>query len=313
MQTELPDVRFVQVQTHSRCNGDCLYCPYVESWHAENPGTMSDALWNKVLRDLAPFSGINRGKFRPYLMQEPLLDPTICDKIEQVYAAFPGTRVEISTNGAALDERNTDRLLRTLGGKKHTIWVSHHGVDAQTYEHIMGLDYERSLGQLIRFLKTAQGKLRVVIRGAGERRDDLVRYFSLDDYRDFWQCTLAEHQIDTQHISIDAFRFHDRAGALRRSDRGASDLNVGRVRDIGPGPPPFHCQRTDRWLHIMYDGCIRLCCMDYHGEIELPSIADMTVVEYFRSDAYRELVEMVEGRRESPDDFICKRCIAPGG
>ena len=313
MQHALPDIRFVQVQTHSRCNADCLYCPYTESWHAANPGTMSDELWGKVLRDLAPLAGINRGKFLPYLMQEPLLDPTIFDKIEQVYAAFPGTRVEISTNGAALSERNVQRLIRTLAGKKHTIWVSHHGVDKGTFERIMALDHEKSLDRLIRFLKTARGKLRVVIRGAGESRDGRTRFFSLDDYREFWQRTLDEHRIDAQHISIDAFRFHDRAGALQRSNRGASRLKVGKVRDLGPDRPPFRCQRTDRWLHIMYDGRIRLCCMDYHGVVELPSVADVTIVEYLRSDAYRDLVDTVEGRRESPEDFICKRCIAPGG
>ena len=301
------------MQTHSRCNADCLYCPYVESWHAANPGTMSDALWEKVLRNLAALPGINHGKFLPYLMQEPLLDPTIFDKIGQAYAAFPGTRIELSTNGAALNERNVERLIRALQGRKHTIWVSHHGLDKDTFEHIMGLDYERSFSQLIRFLKAAQGKLRVVIRGAGESRDGRTQFFSLDDYRAFWDRALVEHRIDAAPIAIDAFYFHDRAGALRRSERGASRLRVGKVRDIGPGHEPFRCQRADRWLHIMHDGRIRLCCMDYHGEVELPSVADTTIAEYFRSDPYRKVVNQVVGRCESPDDFICKRCIAPGG
>ena len=274
---------------------------------------MTDAMWSKVLRDLEPLGGLNHGKFLPYFMQEPLLDPTIFEKIAQVYERFPGTRVELSTNGAALTERNTQKLIQSLEGRKHTIWISHHGIDAPTYEHITALDYARSLRQLIRLLEMADGKLRIVIRGAGESRDGRTRYFSLEDYRSYWRRTFAEHQIDGSRISIDAFRFHDRAGALQRADRGASGLIVGTVRELGPNHTPFHCQRTDKWLHIMYDGRIRLCCMDYHGAVELPSLADMTLVEYFRSAEYGRLVDMVSGCCESPDDFLCKRCIAPGG
>ena len=53
--------------------------------------------------------------------------------------------------------------------------------------------------------------------------------------------------------------------------------------------------------------------MDYHGEVRLPSLADMTLVEYFESDAYRRLVDQVTGAVETPESFLCKRCISPGG
>ncbi|MBF0287131.1 MAG: hypothetical protein HQM14_04875 [SAR324 cluster bacterium] len=56
----LPMIRYIQIQTHSRCNADCIFCPDTDSWHARHSGKMSDSLWQKVLHDLTPFAkGIN--------------------------------------------------------------------------------------------------------------------------------------------------------------------------------------------------------------------------------------------------------------
>lgn len=308
------DIRNVQIQTHSRCNANCVYCPYIESQHHQNPGVMSDQLWEKVLRDLTPFAdGINQGKVCPYLMQEPLIGKSIFDKIEQIYFVFPRTQVEISTNGAALTGRVVDRLLEVFAGRRHEVWVSHHGINAETLEHVMQINYDRAHANLINFLRTSDGRLRIKIRGAGESRDGKHRYFTRQEYLEYWRKNLCEHGIHPKNINIDAFTFHDRAGTLHRVDREAYKLNIGKIRDIGPGHEPFHCRRLDQWVHIMYDGRIRLCCMDYHGEVELPSLQDMTLAEYFESDAYRKLVGMVTGSEESPDNLICKRCVSPGG
>lgn len=307
-------LRYVQIQTHSRCNANCVFCPYIESEHHANPGFMSDELWTKVLEDLGPFAdGINRGKVCPYFMQEPLLDKSIFQKIEDLYRAFPDTVVELSTNGAALTERVSDRLLTIFDGRRHDLWVSHHGIDADTLEHIMQIDYRRAHDNLIRLLKLSDGRLKIKIRGAGESRDGSRTFFTRQQYLDYWAENFERHGINPKNVNVDGSTFHDRAGTLHRTDRDAYKLNVGKVRDIGPGHEPFHCRRIDEWIHIMYDGRIRLCCMDYHGEVRLPSLADMTLVEYFESDAYRQLVAMVSGAVESPANFICKRCISPGG
>jgi hypothetical protein len=130
---------------------------------------------------------------------------------------------------------------------------------------------------------------------------------------EYWAKTFQDEKINTKNVHVDAFTFHDRAGTLHREDRGASDLKVGKVRDIGPGHDPFYCTRIDEWLHFMWDGTIRMCCMDYHGEVKLPNIQDTWLVDYFHSEEYRKLVASVAGMIESPEDFLCKRCISPGG
>jgi len=306
------DLRYVQIQTLSRCNADCVFCPYVESWHAAHPGRMDDALWAEVLRQLEPFAeGLSKGMVAPYLMNEPLLDPALFQRISDIYARFPDTMVVVATNAVALTERNTTRLLEVLRGRKHQIWVSYHGIGPDTLRTVMRVDPDRALFNTLALLKRGAG-FRIQIRGAGESLDGRRTWFTTEDYRAYWAALFREHDIDPRRVHIDAFRFHDRAGALRRTDRGAGDLSVGKVRDIDPAHP-FRCPRVDQWLHVLWDGTLRLCCMDWHGEVEMPNLREVTLKEWFASDAYRALVATVTGRTMAPEDWICTRCTSPGG
>jgi len=308
----LPNIRYVQVATHSRCNADCVFCPLSESAHAANPGVMSEGVWHLILANLRPWTS-TLDKFCPYLMQEPLLDKTIFSKIADIYRCFPRIKVEISTNGAALTDNVIEKLFEQFTGRRHEIWVSHHGIDAESLRFIMDIDYEKASANLINLLKKSDGRFNIKIRGAGESKAVDRVYFTRHQYLDYWRENFAKHGINTRNVSVDSFQFHDRAGTLHRTDRGACELNKGKIRDIGPGHAPFYCPRVDEWLHIMHDGSIRLCCMDYHHEVKLPNIQEMSLLDYFHSDEYLDLVMKVSGRKGSDENFICKRCTSPGG
>lgn len=309
----LPDITHVQVQTHSRCNADCVFCPYIESEHAANHGRMSDETWKLILANLAPFrDGINLGKFCPYLMQEPLVDKTIFDKIEDIYDAFPKTCVEVSTNGAALTEKAVDQLLAVMDGRRHDIWISHHGISRDSLFHIMQIDYDKALEHAVMLLRKANGRYTIKLRGAGVSRDGKHKFFTHDEYIKYWMDIADRYDLNMQNVHVDSFTFHDRAGTLHRSDRGANTMNMGTVRQIDPRHR-FYCTRLDRWVHFMYDGTIRLCCMDYHGEVKLPNIHDMSLIDYFFSQEYYELCEQVSGAKPCKPGHICTRCTSPGG
>lgn len=309
----LPPIKYVQVQTHTRCNADCVFCPWIESEHAQVNATMSDGTWHLILDNLLPFAdGINQGRFLPYLMQEPLIDKTIFAKINDIYTYFPTTTVEVSTNGAALTDSVIDKLLNSLRGRNHSIWISHHGINAETLYQIMQLDFDKAHANIFNLLTKSNGEFQIKIRGAGESRDGKHVFFTRQQYLDYWKRQLDSYGINSTNIDIESFTFHDRAATLHRLDRGANQLNMGTVRQIDPAHP-FHCWRVNEWIHFMYDGRIRLCCMDYHGEVKLLTLKEISLVEYFNSPNYLELTDHLSGRKESPPDFICKRCTSPGG
>lgn len=312
MEGPMPVIKYVQIATHSRCNADCVFCPYIESEHFKHPGNMSDETWSLILDNLGIFKD-SIEKICPYLMQEPLIDRSIFRKIDELYQRFPAACVEVSTNGAALTEAAVEKLFASMSGRKHDIWVSHHGIDAETLQHIMQIDYAKSSENLIRMLKMSDGRFNIRIRGAGKSKAVDRVFFTREQYLAYWNRLFDEHSINRANVSVDSFEFHDRAGSLMRPDRGACELNKGIVRKIGPGQRPFSCPRITEWLHFMHDGRIRICCMDYHHEVHLPSIHQMSLFDYFYSPEYTRLVSMVSGRIESPADFICKRCTSPGG
>jgi hypothetical protein len=53
--------------------------------------------------------------------------------------------------------------------------------------------------------------------------------------------------------------------------------------------------------------------MDYHAEVKLPNLNDMTIEEYYRGKDFGQVAAQVTGQIESSDNFICKRCTSPGG
>ena len=296
----------VQIQTTSICNGKCVMCPYLDSWHRDNPGTMSDEVFTRILQQLKT---VRVDKICMYLENEPLVDPKLVARMEQVVREIPFKLMEISTNASLLTEELAGNLARVMGKVPHQIWISFHGMDKRTYEGIMGLDFERSLERVINLLRIAEeNSLNVIIRGSGEPQRNELRHefsFSEEEYRAFWKDQFAKQGI-INRPKINYFRYHDRCGTIRRNSLRLSE----NVRDDLTG---FYCPRVDSWLHFLYTGELCICCMDYHREQVFGDINTHTLEEIFSSSAYTNLRDMAFGVVPSPPDFICKRCISPNG
>ena len=177
----------------------------------------------------------------------------------------------------------------------------------------MKINHERSTRNLIELIKTSKGNLNIKIRGSGSSRTGLGKHwFTREEYIEYWQKLSNIHNFPIEWINLDYFTYHDRAGTIHRSERLANANNVGVVLEISKNSP-FYCSRVDRWIHIMWNGDYRLCCMDYHGEVQLPSISQVPLLEHLKSPEYSKLFKKVTGLIDSEANFICKRCTSPGG
>lgn len=309
----LPPIHVVQLATQPRCNANCVFCPYIEAPHAKAKGVMPLDLFYKILEELKEFPLINspKGRFHPYLIQDPLLDKQIVEKLETIHAYFPETNISISTNPIALAPALHDRLIDLFSKlPRHEFIVSYHGINPESMRHIMALDFERSEANMVAFLKKAGGRMDVEVKGLGSSRFKDLHYFTQQDYETYWERLFEKHQIDSSRVKVHYGVFHDRAGTIRREERDAKLITVGQVREID-AEHPFYCPQIDRWIQIDWDGNLRWCCMDWPNEISLPNMKDITLREYFASDRYKTLVAMTLGTVESPADFICKRCTWP--
>ena len=297
----------IQIQTVSACNGECVFCPYQGSWHNKNPGKMSWATYIKIIQDLRAYK---IRKFSPYLENEPLLDPSIFEKIRYALRILNPQWVELSTNLSMLNNRKLEEIRKTFSEIPHEIWISFHGVDKVSYENIMGLNFEKSLENVMRLVELSQSvPLNLIIRGSGLPKEDgldMKSRFEEAEYHSFWDKMLSKFK---NKPKISFFRYHDRAGSEQLKEKGMSYNTVFRESLEG-----FYCVRFDRWLHFLYTGEPILCCMDYNKETSWDvNVRDQSVAEFYMSPIFIDIIKKGIGMIKSDQYFICKKCISPGG
>ena len=296
----------IQIQTISHCNAICYFCPYQGSWHDKNPGRMSMDMYKKIIDNL---KGYKIKKFCPYLENEPILDGTLFEKIAYAIEVLSPEIVEVATNISVLNEKVIKGLREVLMKVPHELRVSFHGINEESYSEVMGLNFEKSLNNVKKLVEIMQDEpLNLMIRGSGKPRQDSkeVKYwFGEKEYKEFWDKELTNF---TKRPKIDFFTYHDRAGQKQLNDKGVS-FNVYRenLKD-------FYCVRFDQWVHFLYTGEPILCCMDYNRETVFPNgISENSIEKLYTSEHFHTMLRQATGLQDSEKDFICKRCISPGG
>ena len=150
--------------------------------------------------------------------------------------------------------------------------------------------------------------LNISIRGAGKPREPgtaMGNWFGEIEYCQFWSEQLADF---SRQPRVEFFTYHDRAGQSQLKDKGMT-FDVLRT-DL----TNFYCSRFDQWVHFLYTSEPVLCCMDYNRETAFDGSVELTKIkDLYRSERYLELLRKGTGLCTSAKDFICKRCISPGG
>ena len=156
--------KLIQIQTTSSCNARCKFCPYKDSWFINNPGKMSDKLFDKIIRNIKKLDKEFDGTICPYLMNEPFTDKKLLNKIETIYNNFPNALVEVSTNAELLDEQKIDKLIELMKPPhRGKIVISHHGVGKKSFEENMKINYEKSTINALMLIERAYNKIPVAI------------------------------------------------------------------------------------------------------------------------------------------------------
>jgi hypothetical protein len=269
---------------------------------------MSDETYKRIVDGL---KGYKIRKFCPYFENEPLLDKELFTRIKYAVEKVRPEWVELSTNLALLDETSLAGIQETIAHVSHELWISFHGISKETYEEIMGLEFEKSLHNVIQLIELSQKvPLNIVIKGSGEplfgAQNGNRRWFDEKQFYDFWNKTLIPFQNKPKLVYL---KYHDRAGANLLKAKGIHFVRP--PRDTLNG---FYCDRFDRWVHFLYNGEPVLCCMDYGKETGFgKTVREKSVAALYEMERYIEFLRKGTGLVESDADFICKRCSSPGG
>jgi radical SAM protein with 4Fe4S-binding SPASM domain len=277
----------MMVQTTSHCNASCVFCPYPDTKDELPQGRMSQETFEKIVQDCKPYSD-QLIYVRPYLMNEPLLDNTLFDKIKYLKEQLPNTPVQLMTNGSLLSRKMARQMVDS--GVDH-LGIGFHSLEPEMYEKIMvGLKYDRTLKCIDSFVSELQ-------KIAPQKLNSMLFIF----------CVMS-HPMNTKLFAeywknrgIDRTNFVpgplSRAGNVRNLRRPLKKKINGCLFYAG-----------NNIIHILYNGDVILCNMDWRREVVLGNVKDQSIYDIWNGSEYRTVLEMIEGRRESPDDFICKRC-----
>ena len=276
----------VMVQTVSRCNAACRFCPYPTVSKDLDQGVMEEALFRRLMDECAEHQDEVQSVML-YLMNEPLLDPNIADRINYAKKRNPQATVHILTNGSLLTDKRADAL---LDSGLDWIGISVHGFSEEAYKEAMGLKRDVTYRRVDRFVERAIRRrgpewLMVTFNGGGPVTPD-------------------EREAELHH-----FR---ELGVKRLSFFGSSISRAGNT-DVVPAPhneQVLGCNSIwwPEMLHVLYSGETILCCMDWQRSVKPGSLVDQSITELWHSESYLGIRDIVHGQRPLPEGFPCSRC-----
>jgi MoaA/NifB/PqqE/SkfB family radical SAM enzyme len=284
--------KIIQIQTTTACGARCVMCPHSQASKTWPNGPIDERLFRAIV-DQCRRQPIKR--ICPYLMADPLCDARILERIAYIRSALPDVEIEISTTAQTL---RPGRQRDLLSAPITELRISSHGITAEDYRLLMpGVKYESAWADLHSFVDKWRAKqpydLRIVsLYGLlpPEREQAVAEY---------WHA---------QGIPLDRWRVTSRGARvdLNRFDAAHDPTDWPRARR----EPPFACRfaRDTEWMHILSDGRVTLCCMDYYQEVIVGDLRHQSIEEVWTSPEFARARRKITGEIPTSDKFLCRRC-----
>tara|TARA_A100001388_G_C28738228_1_gene485379 strand:- start:21 stop:986 length:966 start_codon:yes stop_codon:yes gene_type:complete len=100
--------RVVLIETRSKCNGTCAFCPASALTDERSDELMSLEVFNKIIDDLAKINYSNRVSL--FNNNEPFLDKRIFEIVALTRKALPRAFIELKSNGTLLNEKKVIKI-----------------------------------------------------------------------------------------------------------------------------------------------------------------------------------------------------------
>jgi MoaA/NifB/PqqE/SkfB family radical SAM enzyme len=282
----------VQIQTTAFCNASCSFCPYPDTSKTLPMGTMDDDLFHAIVDQLA---GRDVLLLQPFLMNEPLMDKRIVDRLAYMKAKVGGARINITTNGVLLRPALVKELVRL---DLDSIHISSNALTSETYRATMGIDGDQviaNVNNLADQLRRAGARTRVIVTALllKQNRDEVFLV------RDYWQRRGVEFFLNP---------LNDRAGNIDRpdfEDMLPFDQEVNRAQLLHYNMSG--CPSLYSFLGILYNGDLVTCCMDWRRSLVLGNARERSLYELWHGEAYRDIRGLSDTGRLD-ERRLCRHC-----
>lgn len=269
----VPDFpRVVQIQTRPGCPARCIFCPNGRTTARIPDVEMPLHLFKRIVDECLDHE-VKR--ISPYLMNEPLIDRQIGQKIAYITRRrdLLGVKTvsKINSNGALLDE---DMARSLLDSGLDRISFSVHGIVAEIYEKTMvNLKLDRVLANIDRFLD---------LKRSGNYTKPRVRV-----------TMVKTKYIEPQLPEIMRYWGERGVKVNIRGLENRADRNVeGTMKKFNTrGWQPFSwCTRLFEQAYILSTGEMTLCCVDWNRRAIMGRVGDgVSVRDVWNGPAYWEI------------------------
>lgn len=282
----------IQIETTSRCNAKCGFCPHPVVSQEQPQGVMEEALYRRLVDEVSQYPV---SLLQPFLNNDPLMDKQILPRTAYMVHRNPHAQVCITTNGALLNKELAEGFADL---PLHTIHISSNALTAEAYRDTMQLDgytVLRNVNRLWDAMQKRRSRTRLVLTAILMKRNrDEVAHM-----RDYWRSRGVEFYLNP---------LNDRAGNLDQD--GFSDMlpfTASANRSQLHHWPMTACQALYSSLAILWNGDVVTCCMDWRRDNVMGNVRQMTIREVWEGAQYQAIRALSDAGRleERP---LCNGC-----
>lgn len=268
----------VVIGTTNLCNAHCTMCPHVVM--KRKKGIMAEKLFRKIIDELRN-SGVKRITMSE--IGEPLLDPSLIDRIKYTKTKIKDCKIKIFTNASLLTKEKTDKL---VASQIDDIVISFNGYK-NSYEKVMGLNFNQTLRKVNYLLSKKPKSLHahlscMLIR---ENANDIPKIIK------FW-----ESFADSIAINI--------------PENWAGRKEIETPFTLPYPPKKWPCRGLFNTLNIYWNGDVVLCCRDHEASLIIGNVGKQSINEIWSSEKFKRIRRL---HLSSKIDQIplCKNCDTP--
>lgn len=269
------------IETSTTCNHTCTYCPVSEFKVAHQ--VMDLKLFTHVMDELRGLGrNIKRISYNHY--NEPLVDPYLVERIRLSLGYDFFRKILLNTNLSILPKELPAKLEFARDRLEFNINLP--TADPERYRQLHGKDHYHRVEANIGRLKAAGFAVKINIQDNSlvnrADRDAVVARFG-------------------ELIPVETIESTSRGGlveaVIRPYAKKEHAVLAGCLQD-----------RPTAYVHVGVAGEVFLCCQDFFKKDRLGDLTKQSLSEILGSPAATKYLEYIYAGRESPADFICKRC-----
>jgi radical SAM protein with 4Fe4S-binding SPASM domain len=248
--------KYLQVETMNKCNLKCTMCP-ITLGENKRPN-MDFELYEKIIAECGKYSS-EIEMFGPYLLNEPLLDQSLPEKIK--LAKKNGLTTYIATNGTLLSTKNINAL---FDSGLNQLVISVDSIVPEVQEKIrVGTNFDsllKNLENLFELKKERNDSPLIIMRQLSFSENKTEH----DNYVDYW----IKKGADSVVIDI----AHNWGGKFSEINSELVGMNI--------------CKQLWEMFVIQSDGNVCLCCLDSAGEFSLGNVKDQSIYDIWHGKKF---------------------------